>query len=591
MEIWLIIRGMDLMKKNKSLSTKMALMLITIMLCLFVVVSTFFTMSTLSTIQNTIRSQAVSNVEYLASKVDGDKYKGFLEDPVENDVYWELRNQLINILDSTGVLYLYVLKADEKSVEIMMDGYPKGADGAATIGQKTTGTKPEDVSPVLDGKSVSTKIINDPDFGRYLSAFAPIKDSNGEIVGILAVDTAAENVADIQSGVLKTTIPLIAVIFLVVILVFSAIFYIYTKKTLAPLGIVSEALGDFAKGKWTVASKKVDKIKFKSENEISSLAKAFMTSYEQLSTVMSEITKHSNSVSQSSTQLFGTIEKTIETNQMININMVELAEGSAKSLQNSEESVAALEEMSIGIQRIADSGNDMSNTSNHVAEFISQGHEESKQVVSQIKQVKEMFLQTGTKVEELSHQSKKIQEITVVITGIAEQTNLLALNAAIEAARAGESGKGFAVVAAEVKKLAEQSKQSAEEIRALIENFELVTNEVSDVMVVTTSKVTEGTESVQEIGDMLERIVKMINNINLEIQENSAITEEMSAGSEEILAAFEDIKGFARNTAIQTVEVAGSTEEQTNAMGTLEKMSGDLQEVSRSLSELIEKFE
>ncbi|WP_144510257.1 methyl-accepting chemotaxis protein [Bacillus sp. FJAT-22090] len=577
--------------KRKSLSTKMALILITVMLFLFLAVSALFTMSTLRTVEDSIRSQAVSTSNYLASKIDGDKYKKFTENPVENDDYWDIRNQLINVLDSTGVLYVYTLKADPSAVEIMIDGYAKGVEGAATIGQSTTGTTYEDVKAVFKGDSVSTQVINDPEFGRYLSAFSPIKNSKGEIVGILAVDIAAENVVAIQNNLLKTTIPIVAVLFFVIILILSTIFYLYTKRTFAPLGIVSEALGDFAEGKWTAASKKVEAIKFKSENEISALAQAFTVSHKQLSTIMNEITNQSHRLSQSSTQLFGTIEDTMETNRVINAHMVELAEGSAKSLQNSEESVTALEEMSIGIHKIADSGNDMTDTSNDVAEFISKGHEESQQVVVQIKEVQEMFLQTGSKVTELSSQSKQIQEITVVMTGIAEQTNLLALNAAIEAARAGEAGKGFAVVADEVRKLAEQSKQSAEEIRTLIDNFELVTNEVRDVMEVTSAKVIAGTESVQEIGNMLERIVSMINQINLEIQENSAVTEEMSAGSEEILAAFEDIKGFARNTASQTIEVASSTEEQTKAMGTLETMSGDLQKVAQSLSELIEKFE
>ncbi|WP_391207140.1 methyl-accepting chemotaxis protein [Psychrobacillus sp. L4] len=577
--------------KQKSLSTKMALILITVMLCLFVAVSALFTYSTLKTVEDSIRSQAVTTADYLASRVDGDKYKKFMEEPVESDAYWDLRDQFVNALDSTGVLYLYTLKADTNSVEIMIDGYPKGADGAATIGQKTTGTTYEDVKSVLKGDSVSTKVINDPEFGRYLSAFSPIRDSKDDIVGILAVDIAAENVVGIQNNLLKTTIPLVAIIFLVIILVLTTIFYLYTKRTLAPLTVVSEALGDFAKGKWTVASQKVEGIKFRSENEISALAKSFMASQEQLSAVMNEMTSHSSQVLRSSKQLFETIEMTMDNNRSINNSMVELAAGSAKSLQHSEDSVTALEQMSIGIQRIADSGNEMSNTSNDVTIFISKGHEESKRVIKQIKDVQEMVQLTGGKVEELSGQSKQIQEITNVMTGIAEQTNLLALNAAIEAARAGESGKGFAVVADEVRRLAEQSKQSAEEIRALINNFEQVTNDVSDVMVATSTKVTEGTEAVQKIGEMLEQVVGTISQINLEIQDTSAITEEMSAGSEEILAAFENIKGFASDAATQTVEVASSTEEQTNAMGSLEKMSDELQKVAYSLSELIDKFE
>lgn len=576
--------------RRKSLSTKMTLILIVVMLCLFVAVSALFTFSTLRTVEDSIRSQAVTTADYLASKVDGDKYKKFIDKPVESDTYWELRDHFVNALDSTGVLYLYTLKADAKSVEIMIDGYPKGTDGAATIGQKTTGTTFEDVSPVLQGNSVSTKVINDPEFGRYLSAFSPIRNSKGDIVGILAVDIAAENVAGIQSSLLKTTIPLVAVIFLVIILVFTIIFYMYTKRTLAPLTIVSEALGDFAQGKWSLASKKVSGIKFRSDNEISALANSFIASHEQLSSVMNVMNSHSSQVLSSSTQLFETIEKTMDTNRMINKNMAELAAGSAKSLQHSEESVTALEQMSIGIQRIADSGNEMSNTSNDVTIFIRDGHEESKKVVEQIKDVQKMVHQTGGKVEELGNQSKQIQEITHVMTDIAEQTNLLALNAAIEAARAGESGKGFAVVADEVRKLAEQSRKSAEEIRTLIDNFEQITNDVSHVMASTSTKVTEGTAAVQKIGEMLKHVVSTISQINLEIQDTSAITEEMSAGSEEILAAFENIKGFASEASTQTMEVASSTEEQTIAMGSLEEMSGELQKVANSLSELIHRF-
>ncbi|WP_318614842.1 methyl-accepting chemotaxis protein [Sporosarcina sp. YIM B06819] len=577
--------------KRKSLSTKMSLILVSIMLCLFVAVSILFTFSTLKTVQDSVRSQAVTTVDHLASQIDGDQYKQFLEQPTESDTYWDLRNQLVNLLDSTGVLYVYALKADTNAVEIMIDGYPKDAKGAATIGQPTTGTTYDDVSPVFAGESVSTKVIDDPEFGKYLSAFAPIKDSTGAIIGILAVDISAEDVAGIQNNLLKTTIPLIGLVFLIVIIILSAIFYIYTRKTLAPLGVVSEALEDFAEGKWTISSEKVNRIQFRSDNEISALAKSFLTSHAQLSTVINEMTSHSNQVLRSSTQLFETIEATMTANQMINTSMVELAEGSAQSLQNSEESVIALEEMSIGIQKIADSGNDMSNFSNDVTTFIRKGYEDSKRAVEQIQDVQQMVYQTGEKVDELSGQSKQIQEITQVMTGIAEQTNLLALNAAIEAARAGESGKGFAVVADEVRRLAEQSRQSAEEIRALINNFEQVTDEFSNVMVATSTKVADGTEAVQGIGTMLEHVVTTISRINDDIQDTSAITEELSAGSEEILAAVETIKGFVSNTASQTLEVAGSTEDQTKAMGTLEVMSGDLQKVAHSLNALIDRFE
>lgn len=577
--------------KRKSLSTRMALILVAVMFCIFIAVSILFTVSTFKTVQDTVGGQASSTVDYQASKIDGDTYKQFIDDPIENDTYWELRNQLTNILDSTGLLYIYTLKADSNSVEIMIDGYPKGMEGAATIGQETTGTTFDDVRSVFDGNTVNTKIINDPDFGRYLSAFAPIKDSNGDVVGILAIDIAAEDVVGIQNELLKTSIPIVAAVFLFIIVIFTAIFYIYTKKTLAPLAVVNEALGDFAKGNWTIASQKVKGLTFRSENEISELAKSFLTSHEQLSTVLNDMGNQSNQVLQSSNQLFTTLEKTMETNNSIHTKMVELAEGSAQSLQNDEESLLAMEEMSTGIQRIADSGNVMADTSNNVTRFVEQGHEDSKEVVVKIMEVQHMVHQTEQRVEELIEQSSQIQDITNVITGIADQTNLLALNAAIEAARAGEYGKGFAVVANEVKRLAEQSRHSADEIRALLTNFKHITSEVRNDMVVTSSKVTEGTEAVYGIGKMLEQVVSSVRQINEEIQETSAVTEELSAGSEEILASMEHIRSFASSAATQTIEVANSTQEQIVSMDSLEIMSVDLQKVAHSLNKVIDRFE
>ena len=88
------------------------------MFCIFIAVSIMFTVSTFKTVQDTVGGQARSTVDYQASKIDGDNYKQFIDNPIENDTYWELRNQLTNILDSTGVLYIYTLKADTNSVEI-----------------------------------------------------------------------------------------------------------------------------------------------------------------------------------------------------------------------------------------------------------------------------------------------------------------------------------------------------------------------------------------------------------------------------------------------------------------------------------------
>jgi methyl-accepting chemotaxis protein len=99
-------------------------------------------------------------------------------------------------------------------------------------------------------------------------------------------------------------------------------------------------------------------------------------------------------------------------------------------------------------------------------------------LIQSIEKVNRLFIGFDTKINGFTDNIAKIDEITALITSIAEQTNLLALNAAIEAARAGEAGKGFSVVADEIRKLAEQSKNSSEGIKNLISTISSSMNSI-----------------------------------------------------------------------------------------------------------------
>src|SRR5659263_201899 len=98
--------------------------------------------------------------------------------------------------------------------------------------------------------------------------------------------------------------------------------------------------------------------------------------------------------------------------------------------------------------------------------------QKSNDLMNKIKDIQNSVNKSALVIKNLDSNSEKIGEIVGVITNIADQTNLLALNAAIEAARAGEHGRGFAVVANEVKKLAEESRISANKITELIKDIQ-----------------------------------------------------------------------------------------------------------------------
>ncbi len=160
--------------------------------------------------------------------------------------------------------------------------------------------------------------------------------------------------------------------------------------------------------------------------------------------------------------------------------------------------------------------------------------------------------------QRINDTSKKIENITADIEDIASQTNLLSLNASIEAARAGEAGKGFAVVADQIRKLAEQSAQSAVDTRQLIEG---ALNEIADgnraaqnaaealqAVITGIEHIAETSKTLSETSETQAKAMVQaeagINQIAEVVQSNSAAAEETSATSEELSAQADMLQGL-----------------------------------------------
>ena len=136
------------------------------------------------------------------------------------------------------------------------------------------------------------------------------------------------------------------------------------------------------------------------------------------------------------------------------------------------ESVTSLEDISSGVTTIAGNTMDLSEISLQMKDQSERGNHNVEQVIEQMNTINDSVKNSADIIEKLQNRSNEIGQIVQVITEIASQTNLLSLNASIEAARAGENRRGFAVVANEVKKLSEQSRQSADQITELIRHIQ-----------------------------------------------------------------------------------------------------------------------
>ncbi|WP_419964707.1 methyl-accepting chemotaxis protein [Pelomonas cellulosilytica] len=182
-----------------------------------------------------------------------------------------------------------------------------------------------------------------------------------------------------------------------------------------------------------------------------------------------------------------------------NLDLSQRTEQTASNLQNAASSMA---ELTGTVKQTADAAMTANQLASSAASVAQKGGEAVSQVVATMDQI--------------SHSSRKINEIIGTIDGIAFQTNILALNAAVEAARAGEQGRGFAVVAGEVRLLAQRSAEAAKEIKSLIS--------------ASVERVDSGTQQVQAAGSTMTEIVASVQRVTDIIGEISAAAREQSEG-------------------------------------------------------------
>ncbi len=224
-----------------------------------------------------------------------------------------------------------------------------------------------------------------------------------------------------------------------------------------------------------------------------------------------------------------------------------VAAASAQQSEATSATAAAVEEMTVGIESIAQSSNSAQTFSQESSALSRKGGEVIHGAASEMEKIAGSVEASSAIIGGLEQQSSEIAKIVSVIKDIADQTNLLALNAAIEAARAGEQGRGFAVVADEVRKLAERTTQSTQQIALTINSIQVGTKSAVDSMVDGVNQVRSGTllakqagESIREIQGGAEHVVRVVSDISNALKEQSKASAEIARNIENIAQMVEE---------------------------------------------------
>ncbi|PKL49326.1 MAG: hypothetical protein CVV42_06445 [Candidatus Riflebacteria bacterium HGW-Riflebacteria-2] len=264
---------------------------------------------------------------------------------------------------------------------------------------------------------------------------------------------------------------------------------------------------------------------------------------------------------------------------------------SSNYIANTLDSTAAhIQEVSGSAQTIANRSHQAAADSAETAAIAGEGKNAVSETIDTMEQIKDEVLGLEDVIENLNSAGKQIGEIVNTITNIAHQTNLLALNAAIEAARAGEHGQGFTVVAGEVRKLAEESGEAAEDIGKKIKEMLLKTGKAVETINRGASKVIDGVNIANVAGNNLDKIVNSVLNVNKMIQDISNAATEQSQNMDSLRGSIESISGATKITSEGTRRVASAVNEQLSHIRQYMSVTKELLTLVQLMGDMLDKF-
>lgn len=387
---------------------------------------------------------------------------------------------------------------------------------------------------------------------------------------------------------------------LVAVLLAMTIIYLFVTHRFKPLHETIDRAKDLAEGEADLTKR----IEVSKEDEIGQLAGYFNKFIERIQGIVIEVKENTENISSASSQFSSVASQMAAISDNVTAQAGNVASATEEVTANIANIASASEEMSVNISTVSSTAEEMSQNMTTVASSTEEMSVSIHQIADNAKDASkiadkavDMAGESTRTMGNLGTAAEEIGKVTEVIKRIADKTNLLALNATIEAASAGDAGKGFAVVANEIKELANQSAQAAEDIAnrikgvqanttnaiKVIDDVAVIIKSINEAVIVITNSVEQQSMAANDISSNILEAKGGVNNIA------NAVTELSKAASDMSINAGEAAKG-SNEVSSNISDVNRASIESNNGAQQVSSSSEDLARIASTLLEIVNRF-
>lgn len=280
----------------------------------------------------------------------------------------------------------------------------------------------------------------------------------------------------------------------------------------------------------------------------------------------------------------------LEETKSITTSISDVEKGIVMQANDAENCLTRMDDLSKKIGVVSENTGKIADIADVTKSTVSDGLATIDTLQDKVKATTQVTAEVISNIEDLEKASQSIANIVGAINDIADETSLLSLNASIEAARAGDAGRGFAVVAESIRKLAEQSLNSVNEIRNIVGKIQKQTVDTVEVAKQAEVIVNSQEEALKATIDVFHDIDKHVSGLAENLSQISAGIDAMEGAKKDTLAAIESISAVAEETASAVTEVNEAAGRQLEAVKKLNNESEELIDRSEDLVEAINKF-